>query len=477
MLAIVLVISFLVIIVWGAFIGKKIRLSEYSSNRSKGKTKDIFFTLMGSLVGGYMFFGLTAIGYEAGSVAIAIGIGYCVGLFLLAVSVPKIKQMMDKYDCDTMDDFIGARYGIKVQTLVTVTNFIFFIAVVAAQFVAMMSYLSVVSPNISKWLPLLATFVVIFYTALAGYKGVILTDFPQFLVLSLAAVILLVMLLLNTPWSLVSTLSKSHFSPTGYGIIFLIGALLLFPLTLYSRSDLWQRISYASSPKYAKRAFLLTIPFLLFFYIIFAIIGIVSRAHLGPGINPEASGLATFSKILSSTQSPIFSELLLIIVSLGIFAALLSTADTNLNIGSVALTKLIFIKGWKNYSDKYSYESRFIGDVSIEEKGLITKIKIISAILGILALILAFLIPDIVDIMVACASILMIFLPAVFSALFKGHSIWQAAYASIFLGLISFILLAFTLPNYKIAFVPSGIIAAIIYILVFKIKQWRGSER
>jgi len=475
MVSIVLVLALLILIVWGTYIGRRIRLAEYSSNRSHGKTKDIFFTLMGSLVGGYMFFGLTAIGYEAGTVAIAVGIGYCIGLLLLAISVPKIKAVMNEYDCDTMDDFIGAKFGKKVQTLVSITNFIFFIAVVAAQFIGMTSYLRVVSPNMATWLPLVAALVVILYTSLAGYKGVVLTDFPQFIVLSIGALSLLIILILNTNWETVNTISKSHFPPTGYGIVFLFGSILLFPLTLYSRSDLWQRVAYSNSPKNARKAFLLTIPFLLLFYIVFTVIGIISRAELGAGLPPESSGLDFFTKILStSTGFSLFPELLLAIVSLGIFAALLSTADTNLNIGSLALTKLIFMKKWKLYSDRSDTESRFKGPLSEEEKSLIRNVRVVSGLLGSLALLLAIIIPDIVDLMVACASILMIFLPSVIGALFKGHSNSMASFMSVLLGLFSFVVFSFVLHNYKIAFVPSGIFAFLIYVAFIKINRKKG---
>ena len=477
MVTVVLLSAMIAFLIWGAIIGKKIRLAEYSSNRSKGGTKEILFTLLGSLVGGYMFFGLTAIGYEAGTVAIAIGLGYCIGLFLLALSVKKIKYLMNKFDCDTMDDFIGAKFGKKVQSLVSITNFIFFLAVVAAQFIAMNSFLSIVSPSMSSWFPLLAAFVVILYTSFAGFKGVILTDFPQFIALSIGALVLFIVLLFNTSAENLYALGKTHFLPTGYGIVFLIGSLVLFPLTIYSRSDLWQRIAFSKDSKNARNAFLFTIPFLFIFYIIFTFIGIFARAELGPNIPAESSGIAFFTIIMAHTNNlGIIPEILLSLVSLGIFAALLSTADTNLNIGSVALNKLVFFKRWKIFSNTIQLKNRFNETVTVQEKYLITRIKIISGILGIFALILAIIFPDIVNIMVACASILMIFLPSVLGALFFNHSKSLPAFLSILIGLVSFIVFSFTLSNYKISFVPSGIVAVIVYIITYIVIILTGGE-
>lgn len=472
MVAITLIIALIGVAAWGLMIGRRIRLSEFTSNRSQGNWRDIFFTLMGSLVGGWMFFGLTAVGYEAGTVGIVIGIGYCIGLILLATCVPRIKTAMNKYDCDTMDDFIGAIFGRRVQAIVSITNFFFFLAVVAAQFIAMISYLRIVAPTCASWLPILAALVVIAYTTVAGYKGVILTDFVQLMVLTLGSICLFVVVLLNTSWSSVQSIANTHFPPTGYGYVFFIGALVLFPPTLLVRSDLWQRIAHASSATEARKAMFLTAPFLLIFYVMFTLIGIMARAELGPGVSAESSGLAFFhSIVVPEGASSLAGTLLVSVVSLGIFAALLSTADTNINIGALALTKLLLPHSWSSFSKEVGQVARFEGSRTQGESRLLRAAQLMSVFLGLLALGGALVFPDIVSIMVACASILMIFLPSTISALFAKARSRLAAFLSIALGLVIYVVAALCLSNTKTAFLPSTVVAILVFFVFNRRKQ------
>ena len=163
-------------LIGGLVVSRGIRLTEYTSNRSRSEFSHVLFTILGSLVGGFMFFGLCAIGYEAGVVGFAIGLGYCIGLILLGFSIPRIKKIMEEGNCDTMDDFVGSRYGPVAQTCVTTLNLALFMAILAAQFVAMAAFLQVFAEIEGIWSFYIAALVVIIYTALAGFKGVLLTD-------------------------------------------------------------------------------------------------------------------------------------------------------------------------------------------------------------------------------------------------------------------------------------------------------------
>jgi len=79
MTGIFLIFGLLVIAVWATLLGRKQRLIEYTSNRNKGSAWEVYCTTLSSLVGGWMFFGLNAVGYEAGLVGVAIGVGYAIG--------------------------------------------------------------------------------------------------------------------------------------------------------------------------------------------------------------------------------------------------------------------------------------------------------------------------------------------------------------------------------------------------------------
>lgn len=461
----VVVAALIACLLGSIWVSRGIRLTEYASNRSRSAFSHILFTILGSLVGGWMFFGLCAIGYEAGIVGYAIGIGYAIGLVLLGLAIPRIKRAMVAENCDTMDDLVGSRYGRPTQTCVTIINLLFFLAILAAQFIAMAAFLRVFAEIEGQFAFYTAIIVVLIYTALAGFKGVLFTDTWQFYVLSVSAVVIFAVLMAKTDSAAVVDLGPSYFNGMGYGAGFLVGALLFFPWSLLVRTDLWQRIASAKDETSARRAFFISAPILLIFYFLLTTVGIFGRAALGEGVNPETSGFVHFLNIVrgpSGQALTLVGNIFLSILSLGVFAALLSTADTNLNVVSIAISKLVRGEDWKRFEDETA--DKFEGERSVEETRILNVTRVITLALGILAVGVAKLVPDIVDLIVAGASAIMVFLPAVLMTLFKDKRNTPAAIASIIAGFA--VLIAMMTVNPKIAFLPATVIALVVYFAV-----------
>ncbi|MCP4611743.1 MAG: hypothetical protein GY845_23785 [Planctomycetes bacterium] len=458
----ILLVALIICLVGSLLVSKGIRLTAYTSNRSRSTFLQILFTILGSLVGGWMFFGLSAVGYEAGVVGYAIGLGYALGLILLAMFIPRIKQAMDAASCDTMDDFIGVRYGRFAQGCVTAINLLFFLAVLAAQFIAMTAFLKVFVEVESSWLFYVAVFVVVAYTAIAGFKGVLLTDIWQFLILSISAIVIFVTLTANTNWTSLKALDTSHFNGTGYGMGFLIGVLVFFPPSLLVRTDLWQRVASAHHAKTARSAFLVAAPILLVFYFLLTSVGIYGRAILGPEVDPDTSGFVCFLNVVRHSSwggISALGEILLSIMSLGVFAALLSTADTNLNIVSVAVAKLLRHKEWQVF--ERDVDDKIHGPRTPTETRMLIFVRGTTFVLGLLAVGVAKAIPDIVDLMVSAASAIMVFLPAVLAGLLRGSRNSGRAVASIIAGAAVLIVMLCISP--KTAFLPATLVSFIVY--------------
>jgi len=306
--------------------------------------------------------------------------------------------------------------------------------------------------------------VVIAYTALSGFRGVLLTDFWQVLVISVSAVVIFVFASQHTPRAALQGLDPSYFRGTGYGVGFLVGAVLLFPFSLLCRSDLWQRIACARDAKVARRAFLWSAPVLLVFYIMLTMLGIFGAANLGAGVQPELSGLQNFLAILNELGiSSGAANALLAVLALGVFAALLSTADSYLNIVATSLSK-VFRRGlWEQFEKEPEATER--GDV---EKRLLATTRWICLGLGVTAFLTALAIPNIVDLIVGAISVLFVLLPSVVAAL---RDPWKrgapaASVASMVLGLAAYIALSMVLSNGKIAFIPATAVAGLVYWIV-----------
>lgn len=463
MVTAVVLIALVVCLVGSLVIGRNIRLVHYASNRSSSSFWQVFFTIMGSLVGGWMFFGLCAIGYQAGIVGYIIGVGYGIGLFILAFFIPKIKEMMVALNCDTMDDLIGAKYGVNVQKIVTGINLAFFLAVLAAQFIALSAFLRVFGNIEASWLFYVASIVLILYTAFAGYRGVLLTDMWQFFILSISALSIFIVLANNIPMDAIKALDVKYFTGTAFGPVFLIGILFLFPPSMLVRTDLWQRVASARDAKNARKAFLWAIPILLVFYFVLTSVGIYGRAGLGPNVVPESSGFVLFLSVLADGGfgGSLIAQILLSILSLGIFAALLSTADTNLNIIAIALSKLFYREKWKSFEQDTSNKTG--ADRSLGELDILNRTRYITAGLGVVAIAIAWAVPDIVDLIVSAASSIMVFLPAVLYIILNKEASGKAAFISILLGFIVLAVMLFVSP--KTAFLPAAVVSAIAFFV------------
>jgi SSS family solute:Na+ symporter len=464
MITTLILVALLACLVGGLLAGRKIRLLEYTANRSRSDFSHLLFTILASLIGGWMFFGLCAVGYQAGVVGIVIGLGYCIGLFLLGLAIPTIKQAMEREKCDTLDDFVGVRFGQTAQLCVTTINLLFFLAVLAAQFIALSAFLSIFAELDPTWSFYATVVIVIAYTAYAGFKGVILTDIWQFYVLAFSAVVIFIILAFNADWTAVAALPSMYFNGSAYGLSFIIGVLFLFPPSLLARTDLWQRIVCAKDTKSAQRAFLISAPVMLAFYVIFTSVGIFGRAALGDNVEPQTSGFIHLLNIVRfmGGSGSIMANLILSVIALGVLAALLSTADTNLNVVAVAVAKLIRRNEWIEFEAKTV--DKEIGPRTDLETRLLNTARFVSVVLGVASVGVAKAVPNIVDLIVGAGSAIMVFLPTVLMGLFRNNRRSSAAVTSILSGFL--VLLLFLIKSPKIAFLPATLVSVVGYYIV-----------
>jgi SSS family solute:Na+ symporter len=338
---------------------------------------------------------------------------------------------------------------------------------------AMQSYLRVIAPQFAGWLPVAAALAVVIYTSIGGYKGVAVTDILKMVVLVIGVAIFASIVLSRTPEASWQQLPAKHWGLTGYGIVFMIGALVFFPPTILVRSDLWQRVVHAESPQAARKALGWTIPSLIAFYAVLTLIGMASRARLGIDTPKESAGLLLLNTDI--TGLPIgsaFAGIVVAVISFGIFAALASTADNNLNIAAIGLSKLLFRRDWSRVQAER--QSSTPAQNTSTEATLLVKCRVLCLIVGFGSVGSALFLKDIVAVMVNAASVMLLFLPATLGALLFGHHSKHGGIFSILLGLVTYIaILALGVPL-KSAFVPGFVVALLVYMTILKIeKNWR----
>ena len=95
-----IIISFLI----GLWKSKGVNLENFVASRNSIGFWAILFSLVGTIVGGGMFFGVGQIGYEAGILGYIIGACYIVGFFLLGLTIPKIRKLFENKNYLSMID-------------------------------------------------------------------------------------------------------------------------------------------------------------------------------------------------------------------------------------------------------------------------------------------------------------------------------------------------------------------------------------
>lgn len=435
-------------------------LAHYLVNNRKTGTALLVFTTLATFIGGGTSIGLIAMGYESGFAALGIGIAYILGFFIVARFAARIRHWGEKREIYSFPQFLNKTFAQSgspafkrlFSGLVTGVNVFIFFFLLAAQFVAMASVLKHVLGI--EYLPaaILSCVVVIAYTAFAGLSGVIYTDMLQFFF------ILLMVLFIFIPGIDAETerLSLLHLLPpemlhgTAYGWVFLVGLPLFIAPSVLVRMDIWQRILSARDEKTAVRMNYWAAAGMLPFYIVFPLAGMAMRLKLGSDVLSED----TVYFFLERNTSAFAMGFAIV----GLLAALMSSADSFLNVASISAVR--DFAGWK-YKD---------AGKQLSADRQIVLIRWVSGIFGVLALVLALLLPGIVNLMVVGIGTIAVFVPATLLALLhRNPAAYRKAAAASILGafLVNTVLfgVGLTWPQIiepKVSFVPAMIVAFLI---------------
>ncbi len=434
-------------------------LATYLVNNRRTSTTLLVFTTLATFVGGGTSIGLIAMGYESGFAALGIGVAYIIGFFIVGRFAAQIRQIGEKREIYSFPQFLNKTFANTgshtfrrlFSGLVTGVNIFIFFFLLAAQFVAMASVLKHVLGI--EYLPaaIISCIVVIFYTAFAGLSGVIYTDMLQFFFI-IIMIIFIFIPGINTETeglSMLRLLPEDMLYGTKYGWLFLVGLPLFIAPSVLVRMDIWQRILSARSEKSAVLMNYWSAGGMLPFYVIFPLVGMAMRLKLGADQVPEDMVYFFLQRNVGA-----FAMGFAIV---GLLAALMSSADSFLNVASISAVR--DFAGWR-------YKDATRQWAAIKQ---IKLIRMVSIVLGILALLLALVLPGIVNLMVVGIGTIAVFVPATLLALLHKHpaSYRKAAWVSILIGfLVNFLLFVLGIVNPKIiepkvSFVPAMLLAFI----------------
>jgi SSS family solute:Na+ symporter len=183
----------------------------------------------------------------------------------------------------------------------------------------------------------LVTVAVVLYSMVGGYFAVVLTDIAQFVMFTLGLLILAIACGLwgnnvSGFWQALAQPKTTDFWNPFHNLGEHLSMLVTFVLAWSIAPEMWQRMSSTPNRTMAFRAALIATLCLVGLFILVAWIGLLS-SQLAPG--PGDNVLLTLAMRL---PHPLLASL----VILGVMAAITSTMDSSLNVGSLTVARDLY---------------------------------------------------------------------------------------------------------------------------------------
>lgn len=351
----------------------------YVAGRRQG-TISIACLWLAGWIGGASIIGSSGKAYEAGITGIwyvlALAIG-C-GLFGL-IAARRVKHIGDAHQFLTFPDLIEHQFDSKTRMIVTVTTVAAYIAFSAGQLAAAGSILKVMLDWDFTSALMLATGVVVLYTAFGGYLAVAWTDWVQFILLIIGVLLVGLPIAIQQTGSfgeLTAQLPDSYTDVGAWGWSAILALVISIILSFFTAMDSYTRTFASRSARAARNGTLLAVVFMLPLAIAATWMG-MTTAVLFPGIVDSNDALTTF--VLN-----LFPAGLKGLMLVGILAAIMSSADICILTASANVTRDVY----QRYYDPGISQQRMM------RLGMISSLGI-----GLLAALLAWKMQDVLDIL------------------------------------------------------------------------------
>lgn len=351
----------------------------YVAGRRQG-TVSIACLWLAGWIGGASIVGSSGKAYEAGITGIwyvlALAIG-C-GLFGL-IAAKRVKQLGDTHQYLTFPDLIEHQFDSKTRMIVTVTTVAAYIAFSAGQLAAAGSIIRVMLDWDFTSALMLATGVVVLYTATGGYLAVAWTDWVQFILLIIGVLLVGLPIAIQQTGGfgeLTSQLPESYTDVGAWGWSAILALVISIILSFFTSMDCYTRTFAARSVKAARNGALLAVVFMLPLAVAATWMG-MTTAVLFPGIVDSNDALTTF---VLNLFPPGLKGLMLV----GILAAIMSSADICILTASANFTRDVY----QRYYDPDISQARML------RLGMIS-----SLVIGLLSAFLAWKMQDVLNIL------------------------------------------------------------------------------
>lgn len=268
------------------------------------------FSLVSTIIGSSATIGIGKLALDKGAGAFWwIGVGV-VGLFLHGLWVAPRIRAMKALTLPHVVEMLAGRGAAKLSSLIIVVSWI---AIVAAQFVALKAVLTSLAPEYGAVLYAVSVAVILFHTVLSGQRGVLYTDFLQTILLIGGFGAAFAWVLVNEPARVAAVDWIPFNSRFGFGDW--LQLLLLVGFAYVVGPDMFSRTLAAKNEKTARRASWIASPMLFLFGIVITLLALTNLSAASPVADwlSEASPLSTALKA---------------VLAIGLVSALSGSVDT-----------------------------------------------------------------------------------------------------------------------------------------------------
>ncbi len=431
-----------------------------------GRKMGMLVVALSAVVSGrsaWLLLGFTGMAYTMGLSALWAAAGYIVAeFFLFFYYAGRIRRFSERMDCITIPDFFEERFGDKsgrLRLVVAIIIILFMVAYVSAQFVARGKTFSASFHLTHTQGILLTATIILFYTIVGGFLAVSLTDMIQGLIMIIALLVLPIIAIihlggLNAFYAEATAIEQDRFT---YAFALGAGALIGFlGIGLGSAGNphiVARYMSIKSVSKLKTVAFVGTLANILMAFgaLLTGIVGRIYFPDVGilPGSDPEN----LYPTLAGEHLHPVMFG----VVIASIFAAIMSTADSQLLVAASALVRDI-------------YEKLIFKGKEIQQTMLVKMSRIFVLLLVLVSLFLGFIAEELVFwlVLFAWAGLGAAFGPTTILALYWKGTTRNGVMAGIISGAATVIIwnrIAF-LKEMVYELVPAFIIAFLVTLLV-----------
>lgn len=409
----------------------RVDFSAWLTSRNSIGLGFLVFTVVSTNVGAGTIVGTAGATMHAGiGLGVTYGVGVMIGFWIMAAVTARVRSIAPAGERSSFSEFFRRRYSRSVGMAVGAAIAFLYFFYLAAQFKALGGILEVWGGWDARLAGIAAAVLVIWMTAGAGIRSDMYTDVMHFwaMVLTIVAGVAIAVSRQHGFGGIAATLRAqgrwdalmNPYTFAGPSFVWLgigTGALLGLPAM-----ENWQRVDAASDTQSAQRAFLWSGVLNALFFSGAVTLGLVAAATL-PSDTPSNHVLY---RLIQTSLPPGLVGLAVV----GLFAAIMSTANTMLMVAVAVLLTEIF------YADS---------DELAGIRHLLRTTRLLTWAVGAAGLLIAYWQPQIVSLIQTALWGSGILLPAVIGGLYWRRATSTAALASILVG--------FPL-NFGLSFVP-----------------------